>query len=195
VPHSLFTLVVYPSTHTIFIHHGHGRTAAGIKARYRIFGLPMPEDMQGQFIDIDPMFSALYESMSCVTETWGDACIDGKWVVAAPAAAAEFSAAAGAGIIRFGEETMGRFFNVVPGTLIQPESVPRAARGLKVLKWLAPASLERMSFGLQKKYELGREIIEEAGGREAYDHKAREKMKLFSPVIEVEHSDTLVFEE
>jgi hypothetical protein len=66
---------------------------------------------------------------------------------------------------------------------------------MKVFKWLAPASLERMNVGLQKKYELGRKIIEEAGGREAYNQKVREKDTWFSPIIELNDDEALIFEE
>jgi len=41
---------------------------------------------------------------------------------------------------------------------------------------------------------MGRKIIEEAGGREAYDKKARERM-LHAPIIEAKEQAALVFED
>jgi hypothetical protein len=61
------------------------------------------------------------------------------------------------------------------------ESMPRfAARGMTMLKWLAPAMNERINVGILRQYALGRKIIEEAGGIEAYDLNARRRMDLLS---------------
>jgi hypothetical protein len=55
--------------------------------------------------------------------------------------------------------------------------------------------MERMNVGIQKQIALGRKIIEEAGGIEAYDQKARSKWKLSSPMIEIKRDNAIVFEE
>jgi hypothetical protein len=59
----------------------------------------------------------------------------------------------------------------------------------------AKASMERTNVYLSTACSNGKKIIEEAGGIEAYDQKAREKLKLSSPVIELSGDAALVFEE
>jgi hypothetical protein len=44
-------------------------------------------------------------------------------------------------------------------------------------------------------YVIGRKIIEEAGGIEAYNQRARKKWGLTSPVIEAKDNPALVFED
>jgi hypothetical protein len=171
--------------------------AAGIKARYRLFRLTMSQNLQNQFLDIDPLFSEINEVFGSFTiEAQGEACIDGTWMIDHPAAVIALPAAVGGPIIRFGEETMGQDANMVPGTLTCPESISfMIGRGIALFNRMAPATNERANVGLQKAYALGRKAIEEAGGLEAYDQKAREKLSLSSPVIEVEDDEALIFEE
>jgi hypothetical protein len=55
--------------------------------------------------------------------------------------------------------------------------------------------MERANVVIQKHIPGGRKIIEVAGGVEAYDQKARERLKLNLPTIEVTPDDAIVFEE
>ena len=41
----------------------------------------------------------------------------------------------------------------------------------------------------------GRQVIAEAGGRDAYDNMARERLRLSSPTIAAKHDTALVFED
>jgi hypothetical protein len=66
---------------------------------------------------------------------------------------------------------------------------------MTMFKWLAPAMNERVNVGILRQYALGRKIIEEAGGIEAYGQRAREKWGLTSPVIEAKDDPALVFED
>jgi hypothetical protein len=66
---------------------------------------------------------------------------------------------------------------------------------MKAGMWLAPAAMERATLIARMRLPEGRQVIEEAGGIEAYDQKVRQKLKLSSPVIEVKHDEALVFKE
>jgi len=126
----------------------------------------------------------------------GEAYIDGTWMVAHVAMRPEIYAIAGLPITKLGEDSIGLTLEVVPGTIKRFESLPlRLGIALKAGVWLAPGAMERANIAIQKRVPRGRRIIEEAGGVEAYDRNAREKLKLFSPMIEVKHADAIVFEE
>ncbi len=177
--------------------------SAGIKARYKIYEIVLSEGMQSQFVVADPLILMLTDSAGGgLLEAEGEACVDGKWMVGQPVASPELHAHAGHPIAKLGETLRGVEgasdvrIDAVPGTMIHPESAPsQITRGLQILTWLAPASIERMNVDLQKKYELGRKIIEEAGGIEAYDQKTREKYRCLSPTMELSDDEALVFEE
>jgi hypothetical protein len=62
---------------------------------------------------------------------------------------------------------------------------PFVARGMIMLQWFAPALRERINVIIQKQNFLGRKIIEDAGGIEAYNQRAREKWGLTSPITEL----------
>jgi hypothetical protein len=66
---------------------------------------------------------------------------------------------------------------------------------MTMLKWVAPALMERMNVFIQRQNALGREIIADAGGIEAYNQRAREKWGLASPITELEHDKAIVFKE
>jgi hypothetical protein len=128
--------------------------------------------------------------------------LDGKWTVGHPVHSHELEAVAGYPIAKLGgvarglEGTQGRRFDAAPGTMIHPESAPpQITRSLQILKWLAPASMERLNVHIQKRYLTGRKILEEAGGIEAYDRKTREKYRILSPTMELSDDEALVFKE
>jgi hypothetical protein len=170
--------------------------AAGIKARYKTFMMKLPEEILNTELSEQeektmPMFNM------GMPEGEGEAYIDGEWVVGHLAMRPELLAVFGLPITKFGEDAMGLTFKLIPGTIKRFESIPlRLGIALKAGVWLAPASMERATIGAQARLPTGRQIIKEAGGIEAYDQKAREKVKLSSSVvIEVKHSDAIVFEE
>jgi hypothetical protein len=171
--------------------------SAGIKTRYRFFRMTVGQNVQNQLIDIDPAFSEMFEQlMPSTIEAQSEVCIDGTWVIAYPAAGVAITAQTKRPLIRFGEQTTDEEVKMVPGTLKRPESIPfMFGGGMTLFMRMAPATMERTNVGLQKAYALGRKVIEEAGGIEAYDQKAREKLKFSSPVIEVSDDEALVFKE
>ena len=107
----------------------------------------------------------------------GEVCIDGKWVVGHVAMRPELLARAGLPITKFGEDAIGVTFTLIPGTIKRFESIPlKLGIALKAVTWLAPAALERASVVIQSEAREGRKVFEEAGGMEAYDQMARERL-------------------
>jgi len=126
----------------------------------------------------------------------GEVYIDGVWMDADLVASPEMHAARGLPIKQLGEGLISSQTIADPSQEWHSESMPRfAARGMTMLRWLAPAMYQRINVGILRQYALGRKIIEEAGGIEAYNQRAREKWGLTSPVIEAKDNPALVFED
>ncbi len=169
--------------------------AAGIKARYKTFMMKLPDEIMSR--DTTEELAMTREVFNRGTpEGEGEAYIDGEWVVAHVAMRPELLAVYGLPITKLGEDSIGLTFKLIPGTIKRFESLSlRLGIALKAGMWLAPAVMERATLTARVRLPRGRQVIEEAGGIEAYDQKVREKLKLSSPVIEVEHEEALVFEE
>lgn len=66
------------------------------------------------------------------------------------------------------------------------ESIPYGLGGAtKLLKMIAPGSMERINTSILRQIEMGKKIIEEAGGEEEYDRKLRKKIPK-TPKIEIQ---------
>ena len=169
--------------------------AAGIKARYKMFAMNMIKAWYDAVVDVDPLVKKWYDSMGYfMIEGEGEAYIDGEWVVAHVGPKAERQAAAGIPITRFGEDSIGRWFTAIPGSIMVMESIPFGLAGaIRVLRKIAPGSLERVNISIQKQIEYGRQVIAEAGGPGAYDQRAREKMEIKQPTVELNTRDEIVF--
>ncbi len=168
--------------------------AAGIKARYKVFRMVLSEDQQSLVSDLDPLFMAMWEVMNL--EAMGEVYVDGKWIDADVVASPLLQAANGMPITKFGETLLGTAYDVVPETMVYFESIPRRIQvEWQVFKWFAPALMERMNITMQTQYTLGRQAIEDAGGSEAYDQKARKRWVLFSPMPDLDYSKPIVFKE
>ncbi|MDD1721262.1 MAG: transglutaminase domain-containing protein, partial [Euryarchaeota archaeon] len=171
--------------------------AAGIKARYKLFAMNYDRYSGGRGGGVDPIWEGLYNTLGyLMSEAEAEVYVDGEWTVAHPATSAGLQAAQWLPITKLGEDSIGLFFDAVPGTIQRVESVPRGMdRGMRILLWLAPASPERVAIAYQNAAMYGQQVIAEAGGREAYDRMARERMKLSSPTVEAKGETVLVFEE
>ena len=169
--------------------------AAGIRARYKMFAMNMVQSWREVLVDVDPLLKQWYDSMGYfMIEGEGEAYVNGTWTVAHVGARAERQAAAGLPITQFGEDSIGVWFEAVPGTLIRSESIPLGlGSASKTLQWLAPGSMERINVSIQKQVALGARIIDEAGGREAYDKAIRAKW-LSKPTVELNNEKAIVFE-
>ena len=179
--------------------------AAGIKARYGGVKRAMTEEDQKAMSSVDPFFARIYVAMSDIFGL-GEACIDGVWMSADLVASPEMQAIRSLPIKKFGEALLASETVDDPAHEWHSESMPRfAAKGMMMMKWLAPAMSERLNVGILRQYALGTKIIEEAGGIEAYDTNTRTGKKLLSgePVAkeimrltkEAERKKVLVFED
>jgi hypothetical protein len=76
------------------------------------------------------------------------------------------------------------------------ESIPYGFGGVtKMLRRLAPASMERVNISIQKQDEMGKKVIEDAGGRESYDAAARKKLGPKAPTIDLSKKSGIEFQE
>jgi hypothetical protein len=170
---------------------------AGIKARYKMFAMNMIQSWYDALVGADPLVKKWYDSMGYfMIEGEGEAFIDGKWVVAHVGPTAERQAAAGIPITKFGEDSIGVWFFAIPGTIMYMESIPYGLGGASgLLHRIAPASMERVNISIQKQNAVGKKIIEEAGGRDAYDAQARKRLGPKSPTIDLSNKNGIVFGE
>jgi len=152
--------------------------AAGIKARYKMFAMNMIKAWYDTTIKVDPLVKKWYDSMGYfMIEGEGEAYVDGKWVVAHVGPTSERQAASGVPITKFGEDSLGNWFFALPGTIMRMESIPYGLGGAtRLLKKIAPGSMERVNASILRQIEAGKKLIEEAGGEEAYDAKVRKKL-------------------
>jgi len=152
--------------------------AAGIKARYKMFAMNMIKAWYDTTIKVDPLVKKWYDSMGYfMIEGEGEAYVDGKWVVAHVGPTSERQAASGVPITKFGEDSLGNWFFALPGTIMHMESIPYGLGGAtRLLKKIAPGSMERVNASILRQIEAGKKLIEEAGGEEAYDAKVRKKL-------------------
>ncbi len=167
--------------------------AAGIKARYMGFPRAQTEEDEETMSIVDPLFARLYVAMADIGGL-AEAYVDGAWINADLVASPEMQAVRGLPIKRFEEGLIAS--KVVDNPLHEwhSESIPSfAARSMQMLKWFAPAMYQRINVGMLKQYTIGRKIIEDAGGIEAYDQRARERWELTSPIIVAEDNPALEF--
>ena len=171
--------------------------AAGIKARYKVFAMNMIKSWYDSVVEADELVKKWYDSMGYfMLEGEGEAYINGKWTVAHVGPKAARQAAAGIPITKFGEDSIGRWFFAIPGTVMRMESVPYGFAGsTKLLKKIAPGSMERVNISILKQIEKGKKIIEKTGGLEAYDRQARKEKGPQKPEMKIKKTEKIVFEE
>jgi hypothetical protein len=159
--------------------------AAGIKARYKELRTMMNEAAMGldatQILDLDETEQATLQDLLNVPikHALGEACIDGQWVVADPGHRVEHYAQYGAPVLKLGEDAAGLVLTPIPGKIRRFESLPlRVGITMRLQTWLAPVAMERGNITLSA--PLGKKIIKEAGGIEAYDRNARRRRDLYA---------------
>jgi hypothetical protein len=109
-------------------------------------------------------------------------------------AQAEWQATTGTPINKLGEDSIGSWYSSVPGTEMIMESLPYGlGLSLTVLHTVAPGSMERVNIRIMKQKEMGRRVIEEAGGIEAYDRNARARQGPMIPKMALEPIKQIVF--
>jgi len=170
---------------------------AGIKARYKMFAMNMIKAWYDVLVEADPLVKKWYDSMGYfMIEGEGEAFIDGRWVVAHVGPTAERQAAGGIPITKFGEDSLGVWFFAIPGTIMYMESIPYGLGGAtNLLRRIAPGSMERVNISIQRQNVVGRKVIEDAGGRDAYDALARKKRGPTAPMVDLSDKKGIVFGE
>jgi len=169
---------------------------AGIKARYKIFAMNMIRSWYDVVIQPDPFIKKWYDSLGYfVLEGEGEVLVDGEWLVANVGPEAEWQAATGTTITKLGEDSIGNWFNAVPGTMMRMESLPYGLKAsLDLLHTIAPGSMERVNISMAAQKERGRKILIEAGGLEAYDRLARARQGPRMPKLKLESRDQITFD-
>jgi len=162
-----------------------------------MYAVNMIQAWQEAMVDVDPLLKKWYDSLGYfMIEGEGEAFIDGRWVVAHVGPTAERQAAAGIPITRFGEDALGIWFFARPGTIMRMESIPFGlGPGSRLLRRIAPGSMQRVSLSVLKQIERGRQIIEEAGGVQAYDQQMRSALGPKTPEMELAAREEIVFVE
>jgi hypothetical protein len=159
--------------------------AAGIKARYKDFKTMLNDvsmDLNSaEILGLTEAEQAMIPDVldMAIHKMQGEACIDGKWVVADVGERPEYYAQSGAPILKLGEDAKDLTWAPIPGTTKHTESLPlMLGIVLRLESWFAPVVMERSN--LIHAAPLGKKIIEEAGSIEAYDLNARRRNELLS---------------
>lgn len=166
---------------------------AGLKARYKLYALTMIQQWYETFVQPDPLMQEWYNAMGYfMLHGEGEVLIDGKWIVADVGPTPERQASAGIPITKFGEDSIGIWFQAIPGSIMRVESLPLGlGMASKILmEKIAPSSVKKINNSILKQYEKGKKILEEIG-EEEYDKKVRKGYKM--PKIELERK-SIIFE-
>jgi hypothetical protein len=171
--------------------------AAGIKARFKEFKTMLNDvamDLNSaEILGLKEAEEALIPDMlnTGISVIEGEVCIDGKWVVGDPGEKPELYAQYGAPILKLGEDAVGLIFST-PGTIRHFESLPLLlGMAMRAPCWFAPVVIERAN--IIHSAPLGKKIIEEVGGLEAYDKRARKNLVLSSLIVEPKDDKALIF--
>jgi len=166
--------------------------AAGIKARYKLFAAIESQSMYEEIYD--PMMRRWYDALGYFSlEGDIEVYVDGKWVVAHAGPTPERQAAMGVPITKFGEESIGVWFDAIPGTMFKSESLPYGVGLLsRALMKLAPATVERINKNILKQIEKGKKILERMGEKE-YDEEVRKRFHMKIPKVSIEKSEKIIF--
>jgi hypothetical protein len=165
---------------------------AGIRARYKLYALSMIPQWYDTFISPDPLMVEWYDAMgNFLFHGEGEAYIDGKWIVGDVGPLPERQAATGIPITKFGEDSIGIWFEAIPGGIMRTESIPLGlATGMNLLLRISPATVAKINNNVLALDEKGRKILQEIG-EEEYDKRVRKTYKM--PKIELEKK-SLIFE-
>ena len=166
---------------------------AGIKARYKLYSMTMIDAWSETFSD--PMVQKWSDAMGYfMIHGEGEAFVDGEWMVGDVGPTPERQAATNIPITRFGEDSIGVWFSVVPGTIMQVESIPFGLNlMMKLVYKVAPASVDNVNAKVLAQIEKGKDILKEKG-ENAYDAEIRKtfKPKFPEPVLKKRHE--IIFE-
>ncbi len=167
--------------------------AAGLKARYKLYAIAMIQQWYETFVEIDPLMREWYDAMGYfMLHGEGEVYIDGKWIVADVGPTPERQAATGIPITKFGEDSIGIWFQAIPGSIMRVESLPLGLgmASKLLMEKISPASVAKMNNNILRQVEKGRKILQEIG-EEEYNRRVRKGYKM--PTIELERK-SIIFE-
>ena len=154
--------------------------AAGIKARYKVFRMVLPDEIMREEMNEGEAMTANIVNVG-IPEGEGEVCIDGTWMVGHVAMRPEIYARVGLPILEFGEDAIGSTFKLIPGTIERFEYIPiRYGIAMKALTWAAPAAMERANIAIADNLPQGKKIIDDAGGMRTYNKMAKRRREIFS---------------
>lgn len=150
---------------------------AGIKVRYKMFAAIESQSMYDDLYDT--MMRRWYDAIGYFsTEADIEVYIDNKWIVGHAGPTPERQAAMSVPITKFGEESIGTWFEAIPGTIFRTESIPYGVGlTLSLLSKLGPGTLNTINVNITNQIEVGKKIIKEKGGEKGYDKKIRARFK------------------
>jgi len=168
--------------------------AAGIKARYKLYVLSSVENLELAFGDARKS-RQWYQSLGKVLfHGEVELYLGGCWVTCSPGLSDERQASLNLPITRFGEQAIGVWYSVEPGSITRVESI---FYGLNILmksaKKLAPSFIDKANIKLAKQCKTGRKILDESG-EHAYDAQARSLFLRKHPEIKLLKKDEIIFE-
>jgi hypothetical protein len=149
---------------------------AGLKARYKMFAAIESQPMYDLY---DTMMQKWYDTLGFFSiETDIEVYIDGKWVVGHAGPTPERQAGMGVPITKLGEDSLGIWFDAVPGTMFKTESIPYGVGlTMRLLSRLGPGTLNTLNINTLNQVEVGKKILEAKGGEKEYDEEIRAKFK------------------
>lgn len=168
---------------------------AGLKTRYKIFAALESQSVYNQLYD--EMMRKWYDALGYFsTEADIEVCIDGKWIVGHAGPTPERQAAMGIPITRFGEESIGTWFEAIPGTMFRSESIPYGiGLTMSILSRIGPGTINTINANTFNQMKAGEKIFKEKGGEYLYDEEIRARFKPKFPHIEMKSHDSIVFKE
>jgi len=168
---------------------------AGLKTRYKIFAALESQSVYNQLYD--EMMRKWYDALGYFsTEADIEVCIDGKWIVGHAGPTPERQAAMGIPITRFGEESIGTWFEAIPGTMFRSESIPYGiGLTMSILSRIGPGTINTINANTFNQMKAGEKIFKEKGGEHVYDEEIRARFKPKIPQIEMKSHDSIVFKD
>ena len=150
---------------------------AGLKTRYKMFAAI---ESQSMYEDVyNEMMRKWYNAIGYFsTEADIEVNIDGKWIVGHAGPTPERQAAMGVPITKFGEESIGKWFEAIPGTIFRTESIPYGVGlTMNILSKISPGTINTINVNILNQMEEGKRILETKGGEKIYDEDIRSKFK------------------
>lgn len=167
---------------------------AGLKARYKMFAAIESQPMLDIF---DTIMQKWYDALGFFSQEADiEVFLDGKWVVGHAGPTPERQAGMGIPITKLGEDSIGTWFEAVPGTVFITESVPYGVGLiLSILSRIGPGTLNSINMNTSKQVEAGKKILEAKGGEKRYDEEVRSKFKPKFPDLDYKsYTKNITFE-